>query len=134
MYSMVLMMAMASGPDTVAAHGRGGCHGAQAGCHGVQAAACCAAPVAYAAPVSYGCHGSSCHGGGYGGGCYGGNSCHGGGRGGLFHRRSNGCHGSTVSSCCAPVAANCCGAGVMVAPAGAPPAIMPAPMGEKKGS
>jgi hypothetical protein len=130
MYSMVLMMAMASGPDTTAFGGhRGGCRGGS--CHGVQTT-CCAAPAqaACCAPVSYGCHGSSCHGGCHGGGFLGHrNGCHGGG-GGLFHRGGHGCCGSSATTYAAPAA--CCGP--VVAPAGSPPATMPAPMGEKKGS
>src|SRR5262245_25943356 len=133
MYSMVLMMAMASGPATAAFGGhRNSCCGAQAtysSCHG---------------------GGSSCHGSRHGGGllghrngCNGGSSCHGGGSschgggGGLFHRNRGGCTGSTAAACCQPTcapAANCCAPGT-VAPA-APPATMPAPtpMGDKKGS
>ena len=69
MYSMVLMMAMASGPDTAAFGGRGNsCCGAQA--------------------VSYSCQGGSgCHGSRRGHGLLGGhrNSCNGGGcTGGAF--------------------------------------------------
>jgi hypothetical protein len=135
MYSMVLMMALASGPDTASFGGRNGCHGASA---------CCSAQV------SYGCHGSSCMGSGcMGSGCHG-SSCHGGGlfRGGLFHRNRGGCCGGSMAArcctpapaCCAPVATccapvnPCCGGAVMVTPAAAPPATMPNPMGEKKGS
>ena len=111
MYSMVLMMALASGPDTATCGGRGGCHGAQA--------ACCSAPVTYVSTGCQGssCHGSSCHGGGLfhrNNGCTGGSSCHG---GGLFHR-NNGCQGST--SCFAPVATSCCGGGVIITPAARP--------------
>src|SRR5262245_42822281 len=124
MYSMVLMMAMASGPDTAAFGGhRNSYCGAQA--------------------VSYGCNGgSSCHGGR--GGHFlgnrhscngGGSSCHGGGGGGLFHRNRGGCTGTTAAACCPAPAPACCGTAVVPAP-GAPPATMPAPtpMGDKKGS
>jgi len=135
MYSMVLMMAMASGPDTAAlGHHRGGsCCGAQASSCAPAPVACCAAP----APVSYSCHGggSGCHGGG---GILGhhnrGNSCHGGG-GILGHHRGNSCHGgggcygSSVA-----YAAPCCAPAVAAPVTPTPPSTMPTPMGEKKGS
>jgi len=84
MYSIVLMMAVSTAPDSVEFGGRYGCSGCggySAGCFG----------------SCYGssCYGSSCHGSGYGGSCYGGAS--------YYHSSCYGssCYGSSCygSSC-----------------------------------
>ena len=87
MYTMVLMMAMATGGDDLA-FGRKSCHGCNGCCGGVVVTSC---HGCYSS-----CHGcySSCH------GCY--SSCHG-CKGGFFGRRlrksCHGCNGCIGTSC-----------------------------------
>lgn len=111
MYSMVLMAALTTAPDT-AAFGRG-CFGGCGGCTGTVVSVGCTGCTGAVVPVGS-CHGS-CFGSCYGGGCY--SSCHGGGLfglrgrlGGLFGRSCHsschgscygaGCHSSCVGSSC----------------------------------
>jgi len=140
MYSMVLMMAMASGADTPAfGHNKGcsgcsGCYGCSgcsgcSGCHG-----CSGGHKLFGghgcSGSCHGCSGSSCH------GCSGG-SCHGcsGGCHGFLGGHKHGCHGcSGCSGCCGGGACyggacyGCAGGGViMSAPVYAPAAPMVAP-------
>jgi uncharacterized protein (TIGR03000 family) len=85
MYSVVLMMAMATGGD-VPTFGRGGCYGACTGCQGtiVVVNAGCTGGTS--------CHGyTSCRGGGFLGLRH---SCHGGGFLGLRHSCRGGCVGT----------------------------------------
>lgn len=129
MYSMVMMMTMASGGDVAMFGGRGGCGGRV-----VVASSCgCGGGHAWGARRSAGCWGNGGGCWGNGNGCFGGNSC----RGGLFggkHNRGAGCCG--VTNCCQPT--NCCGAtvsccgtvgGTVVMPAApaTPAQDMPAP-------
>jgi uncharacterized protein (TIGR03000 family) len=76
MYSVVLLMAMTSGGESIEARGCRGCSCScraargcrRSRCHGCYSSSCCG----YA---SYGCYGGGyggCYGGGYAGGCYGG--------------------------------------------------------------
>src|SRR5262249_32744840 len=117
MYSVVLMVALSGGADSVDFHHR---------CHSCHAPACCApvstccapAPVCYT-PVSTCCAPVSC-----------GSAC-GGRRHGLFGRHRHGC---CAPACCAPVSTCCavadcptCVPGAPVMAPGAAPKAMPAP-------
>jgi uncharacterized protein (TIGR03000 family) len=97
MYSMVLMMALTGGVDTIDSHRNGGgCYGGGygygGGCMGAAYAGGCSG---WLASSGYGCNGGygyGCHGGGGHGRLFGG-GCHG-GRGGLFAgHRNRGCQG-----------------------------------------
>jgi uncharacterized protein (TIGR03000 family) len=98
MYSMVLMLAMASASDTPA-FGKG-CSGCWSSCYG------CSGSCSGCWSSCYGCSGScsgcwsSCHGSCHGSSCHG-SSCHGccGGRFfGMMHKHSS-CHGCCGGSC-----------------------------------
>ena len=97
MYSLMLMAAVAGGPDASGFGWRSaGCNG----CHGSYAAGCYGSGYGSSCHGT-GCYGSSCYGSSCHGSCYG-SSCHGGGLfsrfGGLFNRSS--CHGSCYGSSC----------------------------------
>jgi uncharacterized protein (TIGR03000 family) len=148
MYSVVLMMALSGGGETIDAscngcssshgcHARSrshGCHGGlfsrfhnRGGCHGCNGGGCHGGGGCHV--VSHGCNGGGCHGGchsrGHGGfgrghGCS--SSCH----GGLFsrlHNRCNGggCHGCNGGGCHGCAGSAGCACSGTVVPGGATP-------------
>lgn len=111
MYSVILMAAMTTAPETpafgkkfgghgcwAACHGCAGCFGGCHGCHGFSGFSCHGSLMNHHA--CHGCYGG-CYGsafGVYGGyigchGCYGGSACYGGAYGGCYGACFGGCHG-----------------------------------------
>ncbi len=116
MYSMVMMMAVATSGDAASFGGK------RASCQGSVAVASC-----HGAPVA------SCHGSAPASGCYGSTSSGHGlfsklkGRGGK-HNRGNSCHGSApvaTPECCTPCNAHHAGQHVVVSPMAVQPKVMP---------
>lgn len=95
MYSLMLMAAVAGGPDASGFGWRTGCTGCYGSCYG---SSC------YGSSCTGSCYGSSCYGSSCTGSCYG--SCHGSCHGGLFSRLADwcqsrsSCHGSCYGSSC----------------------------------
>jgi uncharacterized protein (TIGR03000 family) len=117
MYSVVLMLAVTGGADSVDFGGRGcngcnggGCHGAVAcnggGCHGGRDR-CHGGGLFSRHGCNGGCHGTvavshGCSSACNGGGCHGRDRCHGGGLFSRLHNRcngGNGCHGCNGGGC-----------------------------------